>query len=89
MKGYINCSRCRRLCALFMVKKVEYIFKVQRVCYPISCVYCSFFGNAGLVYWDLPLPMFVLQLRNIVYDTPYGQVGFGGNERNSFFTSPG
>ena len=31
---------------------------------------------------DLTLPMFVLQLRNVVYDTPQGQVGFGGNEIN-------
>ena len=30
----------------------------------------TFFGNAGLVYWDLTLPMFVLKLCNIVYDTP-------------------
>ena len=30
----------------------------------------KFFGNAGLVYWDLTLPMFVLQLHIIVYDTP-------------------
>ena len=30
----------------------------------------ALFGNAGLVYWDLTLPMFVLQLRNIVDDTP-------------------
>ena len=29
-----------------------------------------FFLHPGPVYWDLTLPMFVLQLRNIVYDTP-------------------
>ena len=26
--------------------------------------------------------MFVLQLRIILYDNPYGQVGFGATERN-------
>ena len=41
-----------------------------------------FFGKARLVYWDLTQPMFVLRLCNIVYDTPIGQVGFPGNERN-------
>ena len=48
----------------------------------LSTVQIAFFGNAGLVYWDLTLPMFELQLRNIVYDPPQGQVGFGGNEGN-------
>ena len=56
---------------------------VQCAVYSVQCtaysVNCTFFGNAGLVYWDL---MLVLQLCNIVYDTPEGQVGFGGNERN-------
>ena len=33
-------------------------------------VHCVFFGNTGLVYWNLNLPMFVFQLCNIVYDTP-------------------
>ena len=47
-----------------------------------KCADSTFFGNAGLVYWDLPLPMFVLQLRNIVYDAPQGQVGFSGNQRH-------
>ena len=46
------------------------------------CLYFKFFGNAGVLYWDLTLPMFVLQLHNMMYDTPYGQVGFGGNEGN-------
>ena len=44
---------------------------------------CNVFGNLLLVlYLDLTLSMFVLQLRNIVYDTSYGQVWFGGNEIN-------
>ena len=42
----------------------------------------AFFGNTGLVYCDLTLPMFLLQLRRIVFETPQGQVGFGGNQRN-------
>ena len=47
--------------------------------------HCTFFENTRLVYWDLTLRLFVLQLCNIVYDTPKGQVGFGGNERNPSF----
>ena len=31
---------------------------------------CTFFLNPGPVYWDFTQPMFVLQLSNIVYDTP-------------------
>ena len=30
----------------------------------------TFFLHAGQVYRDLPLPICVLQLRTIVYDTP-------------------
>ena len=29
-----------------------------------------FFLHPGPVFWDLTLPVFVLSLRNIVYDTP-------------------
>ena len=32
--------------------------------------YKPFFLHPGPVCWDLPIPMIVLQLRNIVYDTP-------------------
>ena len=41
----------------------------------LEWIAAAFFKNAGLV-------LFVLQLCNIVNDTLYGQVEFGGNERN-------
>ena len=47
----------------------------------------TFFGSAGLVYWDLTLPMFVLQLRNIVYDTPLGYFGLAAMKEIPLYQS--
>ena len=55
----------------------------------VCSVQCEVFQGVVCILWKrrtsilgFNSSMFVLQLRNIVYDTPQGQVGFGGNERN-------
>ena len=53
----------------------------------VFTVYCAFFLHSGPVYWDLTLPMFVLQLFNIVYDTPRDRLGLVAMQDIHFYGS--